>query len=691
MKSVAPSRGARAGARRRAHARACKGSRSTRPRSPGSPWRCPRRSHPPPSPCAGWLLARPALAPPPEPPRDAAAWRARIVSVPDRLGDRDPLPAPHPGRRAPRRLRASRAVAARARRPGPACAPSSGRPPGARNPGGRDPAGRLAASGIALQAFATGPAVRIARALARSRRSSARGSGSPRRPTGRCLPARPRSSGPSPPATGPASTPATTDVVRAERPRPHPRRVGPPPRRRRARARAAPARPPPPRSSRIAVAGGRAPRGRAGAPADHAPRTRSPPARASRSCARRSPSGSPRRGCSSRARRAPSNVLALAGLAPPRARTRAPRSTRRSSSPSPRSAGSCSGRARSAARSRSAARAPAPGARWLVEPLPRRRVRHRRRLPRDRAGPRRSTSASSRSSGVARQRRRDPHRLRAHRGRDARRGGGRGLAPSPTPLLLAARPARDRAPRPVRRRRGAALGDRSAVASPGLAGAAAFVAARARGAARLRGAGARRRRGGGRGVSCSSPGRSARRRPARAAASRSVFVSVGQGDGALLRLPDGSAVLVDAGGAPDGGADPGARDVVPLLRDLGVRRLAAVFVSHPHPDHVLGLAAVARRRSPSIASSRTATAATGPRARCSRRLHPSVLLARRRLGARGGPLRRPRRAARDGSRRTTPRSSCASRTGTPPSSSRATSRPPARRRPWRAAASGRTS
>ncbi|WP_242354681.1 ComEC/Rec2 family competence protein, partial [Anaeromyxobacter sp. SG64] len=72
-----------------------------------------------------------------------------------------------------------------------------------------------------------------------------------------------------------------------------------------------------------------------------------------------------------------------------------------------------------------------------------------------------------------------------------------------------------------------------------------------------------------------------------------LFLSVGQGDAALLRLPDGSAVLVDAGGAPDGGADPGARDVVPLLRDLGVTRLAAVFVSHPHPDHALGLAAVA--------------------------------------------------------------------------------------------------
>ncbi|WP_242396152.1 ComEC/Rec2 family competence protein, partial [Anaeromyxobacter oryzisoli] len=85
----------------------------------------------------------------------------------------------------------------------------------------------------------------------------------------------------------------------------------------------------------------------------------------------------------------------------------------------------------------------------------------------------------------------------------------------------------------------------------------------------------------------------------RAAAARArgglevTFISVGQGDATLLRLPDGSAVLVDGGGAADGGADPGARDVVPYLRDLGVRRLAAVFVSHPHPDHVLGLAAVA--------------------------------------------------------------------------------------------------
>jgi competence protein ComEC len=73
-----------------------------------------------------------------------------------------------------------------------------------------------------------------------------------------------------------------------------------------------------------------------------------------------------------------------------------------------------------------------------------------------------------------------------------------------------------------------------------------------------------------------------------------IFVSVGQGDAALLRLPDGAAVLVDAGGDPSGRRDPGERDLVPLLADLGVERLAAVVVSHPHPDHVLGLVAVAR-------------------------------------------------------------------------------------------------
>jgi competence protein ComEC len=72
-----------------------------------------------------------------------------------------------------------------------------------------------------------------------------------------------------------------------------------------------------------------------------------------------------------------------------------------------------------------------------------------------------------------------------------------------------------------------------------------------------------------------------------------VFLAVGQGDGAVLRLPDGSGVVIDAGGEAQGRWDPGAREVVPFLRDAGVDRIAAAFISHPHPDHMLGMPAVA--------------------------------------------------------------------------------------------------
>jgi competence protein ComEC len=96
--------------------------------------------------------------------------------------------------------------------------------------------------------------------------------------------------------------------------------------------------------------------------------------------------------------------------------------------------------------------------------------------------------------------------------------------------------------------------------------------------------------------------------PARRTALTVTFLDVGQGDGALVELPGGATWLVDAGGrlfgapGPDASTDdklaalagdPGEQAVWRTLHAHRVRRLALVIVSHPHPDHFGGLAAVA--------------------------------------------------------------------------------------------------
>ena len=67
---------------------------------------------------------------------------------------------------------------------------------------------------------------------------------------------------------------------------------------------------------------------------------------------------------------------------------------------------------------------------------------------------------------------------------------------------------------------------------------------------------------------------------------------VGHGD-SLLVSSMGAHLLVDGGGVPDG-VDPGARIVLPYLRERGIRHLDVVALSHPHPDHALGLLTVLR-------------------------------------------------------------------------------------------------
>ena len=87
---------------------------------------------------------------------------------------------------------------------------------------------------------------------------------------------------------------------------------------------------------------------------------------------------------------------------------------------------------------------------------------------------------------------------------------------------------------------------------------------------------------------------------------RVTFLDVGQGDAAVVELPGGEVWLIDAGGLPGGAPDAtpaqaARRQRAPgeaIRRFLATRRidrLDVVVISHPHPDHYLGLAALAGR------------------------------------------------------------------------------------------------
>ncbi len=78
-----------------------------------------------------------------------------------------------------------------------------------------------------------------------------------------------------------------------------------------------------------------------------------------------------------------------------------------------------------------------------------------------------------------------------------------------------------------------------------------------------------------------------------------TFLDVGQGDSAVIEAPSGKVVVIDGGGtpgsAPDAGADPGSRIVVPFLRSQGISTIDLLIATHPDDDHVQGLLAVTER------------------------------------------------------------------------------------------------
>lgn len=84
---------------------------------------------------------------------------------------------------------------------------------------------------------------------------------------------------------------------------------------------------------------------------------------------------------------------------------------------------------------------------------------------------------------------------------------------------------------------------------------------------------------------------------------RITFIDVGQGDAILVQTPRGHALMIDTGGKLERGktADGasvaeavGERVVVPFLIRQGIHHVDAILLSHPHGDHVGGIAPLIR-------------------------------------------------------------------------------------------------
>ncbi len=70
-----------------------------------------------------------------------------------------------------------------------------------------------------------------------------------------------------------------------------------------------------------------------------------------------------------------------------------------------------------------------------------------------------------------------------------------------------------------------------------------------------------------------------------------IFMDVGQGDAAIVMLPNDKTMLIDAG-QRNHFEDMGNEIVLPVLEFLNIKKLDWVVMSHPHSDHIGGIISV---------------------------------------------------------------------------------------------------
>jgi competence protein ComEC len=80
---------------------------------------------------------------------------------------------------------------------------------------------------------------------------------------------------------------------------------------------------------------------------------------------------------------------------------------------------------------------------------------------------------------------------------------------------------------------------------------------------------------------------------------RITHLNVGQGDSAVLELPGGKILLIDAGGTASGDFDTGEAIVAPFLRSRKIVKVDYLFVSHARVDHYGGMRALVKEFTPS--------------------------------------------------------------------------------------------